>query len=140
MKYKILYHMMKKVKASLEGGTAEEVARREITERGMKNLQTHDIRRLINTLLLPKGDPLLVALQGRLSVLTRAEVEHEITEKGGVETLETHDIRRLINTLTPYGTPYESTDDPLLVALKGRLATLTQEREGRELVSTTDKK
>jgi len=111
MKYKILYHMLKKVKASIDGGTPQEDAWREIERRGMDDLTTRrEILRLID--MLPGDDPSVIRLQERL-VQVHEDARLEI-ERRGMDDLSTRpEILRLIDMLPG--------DDPSVVRLQERL-------------------
>jgi Mor family transcriptional regulator len=111
MKYKILYHMLKKVKASIDGGTLQEDAWREIEKRGMDDLTTRrEILRLID--MLPGDDPSVIRLQERL-VQVHEDARLEI-ERRGMDDLSTRpEILRLIDMLPG--------DDPSVIRLQERL-------------------
>jgi hypothetical protein len=108
MKYKILYHMMKEVKASLTGGTPEEDAvRAELPEGGVAALTVNDIDRISGFLRrIPSGDLLQDLVWRRYQLLEEEEeaVKAELPE-GGVAALTVNDIDRISGFLKriPHG-------------------------------------
>ena len=95
MKYKILYHMMKEVKASLTGGTPEEDAvRAELPEGGVEALTVNDIDRISGFLRRISYGDLYRELNRRLDQLREEAVRAELPD-GGVEALTVNDINRI---------------------------------------------
>jgi len=189
MKYKILYHMIKTVKASLKGGTPEEDVRREIDRTGLERLSKADISRLMEKLSSSERGPLYLELQerlyqileeevrreidrtglerlskadisrlmekllfsspderpssylelherlqGRLHQILEEEVRNEVAEKGGVDSLTREVISRLIFKI--YRLPSQKREEPLLLALQGRLYQLLEEEIRSEIEGT----